>query len=242
MVTNQPYRSFKYRQNVSKCDLVPRAVFFCRYRSARLNIDAKYNNGERKPPRIGKIEYVTDTEVDNITTRVGQGSYKRSSVSSCALRSRWRGFHDTKLGGSHVDTESNCQKYTFGEPICGAGEVSIGAFNDGLELCWAFDHEKINMQTFRRNFYTTAKTHVEALTIDAREFVEKISSSVCSPTAYRVDFMHMVSPLPAILWQQQACRCLEKSKATARLQQCPRTSVLLQTSHRHPERGGFLAQ
>ncbi len=190
VVTNKPYQDLNYKRDVYNSDLAPKAVFFCRYMSASRKADAKQNNRERKPPRFGKIEHVTKADADNITL-VARQSWM-SSISNSDVRGRWRG--DTKLDGSHVDTESGRQRYTFAEPFCGAGGVSVGAFNAGLELRWAFDQKEISMQTYRKNFQRAAKTQVEALTMDARDFVEKMSSRTCSPTAYMVDFMHMSPP------------------------------------------------
>lgn len=112
------------------------------------------------------------------------------------LRRNWRG--KTNLGGSGSKFTSSInvntgieqfkenQVYTMGDSFCGAGGMSCGARDAGLELKWAFDTCEDVIKTHAMNF---AKDGTKSLHCDVTDFITRIVNE-----GYIVDILHLSPP------------------------------------------------
>lgn len=115
---------------------------FCRYKHVKV-----WKPGTRKKdPEEEAVIFLTCDEAD-----------KGYGIDSKGLRGKWRGA--TPCGGrpqtANLSHGSNLSRYTFGDGFCGAGGVSCGARQAGLQISWGFDKSEHAMSSYRRNYPDT---------------------------------------------------------------------------------------
>ncbi|KAI5283129.1 hypothetical protein KEM54_002380, partial [Ascosphaera aggregata] len=128
--TNQAYARPVLGQYRDKEDMQNRGVLFCRFKYSRV-----ISSG-------GKVveESIVSLEPDHCD----DGFWS----SRGDLLKQWLGEKYYK----DLCSAKATQKYTFGDAFCGAGGVSRGAHQAGLQVQWGFDHDPIAMSSWRTNF------------------------------------------------------------------------------------------
>lgn len=84
---------------------------------------------------------------------------------------------------SGTTSESNKQRYTFGDAFCGAGGASRAAKSAGCRIEWGVDFDPAPMESYRKNFFGT---RCEATPVHV--FVSYIDEN------YVVDILHLSPP------------------------------------------------
>ncbi|KAK9776374.1 putative BAH domain-containing protein [Seiridium cardinale] len=139
----------------------------CRWRMVTEYRDRKYR--ERGQPFARTLYHLAEKDVDAIEG-IKDNDEQPYRIPDITKLNLWRG---TKTrGGSHdpespgrlhgaIDLEEDNkqplairegQKYTFGDIFCGAGGVSRGAQDAGVEVSFACDNDPPSCQTYRMNF------------------------------------------------------------------------------------------
>ncbi|TGZ82342.1 S-adenosyl-L-methionine-dependent methyltransferase [Ascodesmis nigricans] len=121
------------------------------------------------------------------TAKQTKGTVRRLSIEEIPLpkyrwsRSALQRFHRGRVsqGPSH---ESG--KYTFGDGFCGAGGVSRGAKDAGLQISWGFDHDPKVITAYRGNFRNTM-----GYELDVYDFI-----NIARENDMSVDILHVSPP------------------------------------------------
>ncbi|KAJ9603417.1 hypothetical protein H2200_012195 [Cladophialophora chaetospira] len=190
--TNQQYRHLNYRQHVLAYsdEDTEQPIFFCRYTSSDTYAGTDEGDPTGQPPVAGRIEHLRSNQADVGALITKTGQHIELQTPDHEARMSWRGEANCVLGGSHVEDRGGIrkQKYTFGDAFCGAGGTSSGALSARLKMRFAFDLDPWAIETYEHNFQHTG---TQALEIDVKEFVRKVSSA---PEKWFVDFLHMSPP------------------------------------------------
>lgn len=115
------------------------------------------------------------------------------------VRKMWReGKEQASVGratmlGSDVNTrrKGSSRQYTLGDSFCGAGGISRGALQAGLQVAWAFDGDDSAIETHKKNFQEHG---TKSLAKKDSEFIELVKAR---PDDYHVDIVHYSPPCQA---------------------------------------------
>lgn len=157
-MTNKPYTAAQHHRFATVEEQRREGLLHCRLKYIRM----WGASGKKKKIVEETILFIDPEECD-----------ARFSIDRFSLRGDWRGPATTR----------RMDKYTFGDGFCGAGGVSRGAYQAGVQVNWAFDKCPKAMDTYRLNFpMAMGETCCVAdfLTNDPREI--------------RVDIMHLSPP------------------------------------------------
>ncbi|KAK2764998.1 hypothetical protein FQN54_008697 [Arachnomyces sp. PD_36] len=151
-LTNRRYEDLNYKTWSISAD-PSEAYLFCRF----------------KHLKIWKAGRKEKTEEEAMVSIAFSDTDKECGLESNTLREQWRkttirggGFRVPAeevssevidLSGSRGPGLGNRRRYTFGDGFCGAGGVSCGARQAGLEVSWGFDKSEHAMGTYRRNYH-----------------------------------------------------------------------------------------
>ncbi|KAJ9603388.1 hypothetical protein H2200_012166 [Cladophialophora chaetospira] len=193
--TNQPYQTLNYTKDVREAGRYAASLFFCRYMSADLNVDLEHNTKKPDCPKTGKIEHFGERHADDVIVVTKDGWHVPCRASDRDIRTQWRGVQHCALGGSHVHESTFTRQYTFAEAFCGAGGVSLGAYNTGLKTQFAFDRGGPSLDTYRHNFQYIRQTGVSAVQMKAEDFV----AAAAGTDKCMVDFLHLSPPCQAFV-------------------------------------------
>lgn len=187
--TNHAYDSLNYTKHVRGLTGPPEPIYFCRYMSANSNLRRDLTT-QSSNPKIGKIEHFSEDQAEDIIFTTKSGQHCACRTPRRFIRAEWRGRQHCKLSGSHTKPNSSSQQYTFGEPFCGAGGVSLGAYHADLKLHFAFDRGARSMETYRLNFEQIRGVGVITKQMKAEDFVEEAKDT----DEFMVDFLHLSPP------------------------------------------------
>lgn len=120
-------------------------------------------------------------------------------VAAYVLRKSWRGGKGPVPGGScemdSFDVENNkmvsFRQYTLGDCFCGAGGLSRGALDAGLQVAWGFDSNRPAIEAYAKNF---ARFGTKSLVLTDAAFISLIGDR---PEDYAVDVVHYSPPCQA---------------------------------------------
>ncbi len=113
------------------------------------------------------------------------------------VRKNWHGGEGPIPGGSSTkpvfDVEagkvtSHVPQYTLGDCFCGAGGISRGATQAGLQVAWGFDSDGDAIETHSKNF---GEYGTESLEMDDAQFIDLTKAR---PRQYGVDVAHYSPP------------------------------------------------
>jgi C-5 cytosine-specific DNA methylase len=184
--TNQPYSQLSFKneleqsnqklEDINRPEVEESGRLYCRWKYIqvhnRLKTDAEAS--------ISLLSY---------DEAAGVGCLEPSDV-----RKNWRGDSRSVPGGDsikpQIDPETNeettLQRYTLGDCFCGAGGVSRGAIQAGLDVAWAFDNDMLAIHAHRKNF----RNHgTESLLTSDAQFMDKIKQN-----GYYADVVHYSPP------------------------------------------------
>ncbi|KAK2804896.1 hypothetical protein FQN50_006402 [Emmonsiellopsis sp. PD_5] len=157
--TNAPFSHTTYNDGFANDDeRIEEGRLFCRFKYIRIWTTT-----------TSRKERITEQAIIALSSDEADAGFATHSET---LRYDWRG--KTRLGGSSVHQETSpavidlsqslatespptsktVHRYSFGDGFCGAGGISCGASQAGLEIKWAFDKCVNAMNTYRLNFPT----------------------------------------------------------------------------------------
>ena len=122
---------------------------------------------------------------------VGIGALEASVV-----QREWQGYKGKIPGGSskkavfNVETGKTTflQQYNLGDCFCGAGGISRGATQAGLQVAWGFDEDAPAIGAHAENF---AKYGTKSLELNDAQFIQLLKDK---PGEYSVDIAHYSPP------------------------------------------------
>jgi C-5 cytosine-specific DNA methylase len=117
-------------------------------------------------------------------------------LEASVVRQMWREDDGPKAGGSStksafvVETGESISwpQYSLGDCFCGAGGISRGATEAGLQVAWGFDADEEAIKTHTANFATHG---TQSLELKDSEMIDCIKAN---PERYRVDIAHYSPP------------------------------------------------
>ena len=120
----------------------------------------------------------------------------RAGIEPSLLRKAWRGDQGPILGGSStmpafdVDTGkmTSIPSYSLGDCFCGAGGVSRGAIQAGLQVAWGFDLDPDAIKTHAENFATYGTKSLQLTDSAIIDLIKK------NPGKFHVDIAHYSPP------------------------------------------------
>lgn len=189
--TNLPYPEISFDQQVQQAALEHQSIdtstaqekgrLYCRWKYIQVNTKLKTN-------AEACLKLLDEEEA------IGIGRRKASEV-----RKDWRHGREPIPGGSFMKPSFNLEnsqrenfhRYSFGDSFCGAGGVSRGAVQAGLQLAWAFDREESSMETYKKNF---AVHGAMGLTLSDADFIDLVKAN---PGKFEVDVAHYSPPCQA---------------------------------------------
>jgi 16S rRNA G966 N2-methylase RsmD len=131
-----------------------------------------------------------------LTLLKDQEAIGRGRLEASAVRKAWRGGREPIPGGSStkrtwdVDTgkETSVPQYSLGDCFCGAGGISRGAIQAGLQVAWGFDDDKEAIEAHENNFQ---EHRTKSLRMNDAQFIDLIKKK---PKEHRVDIAHYSPP------------------------------------------------
>ncbi|ERF68190.1 hypothetical protein EPUS_05271 [Endocarpon pusillum Z07020] len=120
----------------------------------------------------------------------------KAGIEPSLLRKAWRGDEDPIPGGSSTmpafDVETgkmtSIPSYSLGDCFCGAGGVSRGAIQAGLQVAWGFDVDPEAIKAHAENFAAYGTKSLELTDSAIIELIKK------NPRKFHVDIAHYSPP------------------------------------------------
>lgn len=146
------------------------------------------------------LQHLGPQDADNVTRRAIDGMLNQARITAEQARFQWRDVI-THRGGSHSGTQrtfnvagkaevGEFRAYTFADAFCGAGGVSRGAVDAGLNLKWGFDNNLEAIQSYAANF---SRLGADCKHQSVDEFISHVIRLADIETV-RVDVLHISPP------------------------------------------------
>lgn len=168
---------------------------FCRWLHTTVTDDS-----DRRKSVEHVLQRLTPRDADNVSRKATDGISQNARITAEHTRFQWRGVV-THRGGSHRGIQrtfnvagktevGEFRAYTFADAFCGAGGVSRGAVDAGLNLKWAFDNNAEAIQSYAANF-SRFGTDCRHESVD--EFISHVMD-LPDIEEVRVDVLHISPP------------------------------------------------